>query len=148
MLLIGYRFVSVLNTLRASEELATGKSGGYLCGAIASYNVYKCADDRYAALGALEPKFWQKFCNLMGYPEWGGRLMEKELVSEIAEVFKTKPLSFWCDKLEREDVCFSPVLTLKEASEHSLFQGGFPDSFGNESLNAAPELGAHNQELL
>lgn len=140
--------VSMLNSLRAAEELATGKSGGYLSGAIASYNVYKCADGRHVALGALEPKFWQKFCNLMGHPEWGGRLMEKELITEVAAVFNTQPMEYWTEKLENEGVCLSPVLTIKEASEHPLFQGDFPKSFGEIKTKGAPDLGAHNQELL
>lgn len=140
--------VSVLNSLRAAEELATGQSGGYLSGAIASYNVYKCADGRHVALGALEPKFWQKFCNLMGHPEWGGRLMEMELIAEVAAVFASESMEFWREKLENEGVCLSPVLTIKEAAEHPLFKGGFPSGFGLKALDSAPKLGAHNQELL
>lgn len=140
--------VSVLNSLRAAEELATGKSGGYLSGAIASYNVYKCADGRHVALGALEPKFWQKFCNLTGHPEWGGRLMEKGLINEVADLFATQPMKYWTDKLENEGVCLSPVLTVQEAANHSLFKNGFPSGFGSKELKNAPMLGADNDELL
>lgn len=140
--------VSVLNALRAAEEMATGKSGGYLSGAIASYNIYKCADGKYAALGALEPKFWQKFCNLMEHPDWGGRLMEPELITEVQAVFTTQSLSYWCEKLEQENVCFSPVLSLHEAANHSLFKQGFPAGFGDRELAPAPKLGEHNAELL
>lgn len=140
--------VSVLNSLRAAEELATGESGGYLSGAIAPYNVYKCADGKYVSLGALEPKFWQKFCNLMAYPEWGGRMLEKELIAEVADIFVTQPRNYWTDKLEAEGVCFSPVLTVKEASEHPLFTQGIPHPFGSDNLSPAPELGADNDEFL
>jgi crotonobetainyl-CoA:carnitine CoA-transferase CaiB-like acyl-CoA transferase len=140
--------VSVVNSLRAAEELVTGQSGGYLSGAIAPYNVYSCADGRHIALGALEPKFWQKFCNLMGHPEWGGRMLEKELITDVADVFATQPMKYWTDKLENEGVCLSPVLTVKEASEHHLFKGNFPTAFGTNQLSPAPSLGAHNQELL
>lgn len=140
--------VSVLNALRAAEEMVTGKSGGYLSGAIASYNIYECADGKYAALGALEPKFWQKFCNLMEHPEWGGRLMESELITEVQALFSTQPLSFWCKKLEQENVCFSPVLSLAEAANHPLFKQGFPTGFGDAELAPAPKLGEHNSELL
>lgn len=140
--------VSVLQSMRIAEELETGEHGGYLSGALASYNIYECADDRHVALGALEPKFWQKFCNLMGHPEWGGRLMEKELIAEVAALFATQPMKYWTDKLENEGVCLSPVLTVREASEHPLFGGGFPQAFGNDVMKGAPNLGAHNQELL
>lgn len=140
--------VSVLQTMRIAEEMATGENGGYLAGAIASYNIYKCSDGRHVALGALEPKFWQKFCNLMVHPEWGGRLMEKELIAEVAAVFATRPMNFWTDKLENEGVCLSPVLTLQEAAEHPLFNQGYPSPFGPENLSTAPKLGTDNDTLL
>ncbi len=140
--------VSVLQTMRVAEELNTGTSNGYLSGRLASYNIYKCSDDRHVALGALEPKFWQKFCNLMGHPEWGGRLMEVELINEVAAEFSKQPMSFWVDKLEREDVCLSPVLTVQESAKHPLFQGGFPSAFGSTQLAPAPKLGEHNDQYL
>ncbi|HAP68422.1 MAG TPA: carnitine dehydratase [Flavobacteriales bacterium] len=140
--------VSVLQSMRIAEELETGVSNGYLSGKLASYNIYKCSDGRHVALGALEPKFWQKFCNLVEHPEWGGRLMETELIAEVAALFSTQPMKYWTGKLENEGVCLSPVLTIVEASNHLLFKADFPASFGTGSLEAAPELGAHNQELL
>lgn len=140
--------VSVLQSMRIAEELETGASNGYLSGKLPSYNIYKCADGRHVALGALEPKFWQKFCNLMGHPEWGGRLMENELIDEVAAQFATKPMQFWVEKLEKEDVCLSPVLTVQEAAKHALFTNGFPTAFGSVELREAPKLGANNEELL
>jgi len=140
--------VYVLQTMRIAEELETGTSNGYLSGKLASYNVYKCADGRRVVLGALEPKFWQKFCTLVEHPEWGGRLMEKELIGEVAELFATQPMRYWTDQMENEGVCLSPVLTIAEAANHPLFTANFPASFGTVRLDMAPELGAHNQELL
>ncbi|MDP6908342.1 MAG: CoA transferase [Flavobacteriales bacterium] len=140
--------VSVLQSMRIAEEKGTGTSAGHLSGKLASYNVYRCADGRHVALGALEPKFWQKFCNLVGHPEWGGRVMETELIGEVAELFATHPMQHWTDELENEDVCLSPVLTVMEAMNHDLFKQGFPASFGDKSLPAAPELGSDNDELL
>ena len=140
--------VSVLQTMRIAEELNTGTSNGYLSGRLASYNIYKCADGRHVALGALEPKFWQKFCNLMGHPEWGGRLMEKELIDEVAALFATQPMIYWTDRLEKEDVCLSPVLTVQEAAVNALFNNGFPPVFGSAQLRPAPKMGADNDALL
>lgn len=140
--------VSVLQSMRIAEELETGTSNGYLSGRLASYNIYKCADGRHVALGALEPKFWQKFCNLMGHPEWGGRLMEIELIDEVAAQFATQPMQFWVDKLEKEDVCLSPVLTVREAAVHPLLKGVFPAVFGSVELSPAPKLGADNDEFM
>lgn len=139
--------VAVLQMLRIAEENETGKCDDYLSGRLASYNVYRCADGLHVALGALEPKFWQKFCNLVGHAEWGARLMERELVAEVAALFASQPRSFWTDKLENEDVCLSPVLTLQEAATHVLFQNGFPNPLGSVALNPAPKMGTDNDEL-
>ena len=140
--------VSVLQSMRVAEELNTGSSNGFLSGRLASYNIYKCSDNRHVALGALEPKFWQKFCNLVEHPEWGGRLMEKELITEVQELFSTQPMKYWTDKLENEGVCLSPVLAVQEAAEHPLFSSGLPSSFGSKDLAPAPNSGANNDELL
>jgi hypothetical protein len=74
--------------------------------------------------------------------------METELIAEVAIQFATQPMNYWTDKLEKEDVCLSPVLTVEEAAEHSLFKNGFPSAFGSVELSEAPKLGANNEELL
>ncbi|MFC2176763.1 CaiB/BaiF CoA transferase family protein, partial [Bacteroidota bacterium] len=141
-------YVSVLQHMRITEEMETGTSGGYLSGAIASYNIYECADGRHVALAAIEPKFWQKFCNLVEHAEWIERQIEKELIAEVAALFATQPMKHWTDKLENEDVCLSPVLTVQEAAKHPLFTNGYPTGFSNATLTPAPVLGANNDELL
>jgi len=140
--------VSVLQMLRIAEEKETGTYEDYLSGKLASYNVYRCADGKHVALGSLEPKFWQKFCNLVGHPEWGARLMEPELKQEVTYLFSSQPQQFWTDKLENEDVCLSPVLSVREAMNHPLFKDGFPATFGSAQLSPAPKLGADNDEFL
>ncbi|MFT5054267.1 MAG: alpha-methylacyl-CoA racemase [Oceanospirillaceae bacterium] len=143
--------VSVLQSLRIAEELEVDLPGEHLSGRLACYNVYKCADGKYVALGALEPKFWQKFCNLIGHPEWGVRILDQDqtgLKKEVGDLFNSESMSYWLEKLENEGVCLSPVLTLKEASKHPLFKSGFPASFGQHELIDAPEQGASNDEFL
>jgi len=48
----------------------------------------------------------------MNPQQWG------ELTSVLTEVFKAKTRDEWCDIMEGTDVCFSPVLSLREAPEH------------------------------
>src|SRR5690606_39130121 len=85
-----------------SDFLATGRlprrgemvlSGGKAC-----YGVYETADGRYLSVGALEPKFWEVFCQEIGKPEFISRLNapldEQERMKEsIAAVMKTKTLA-------------------------------------------------------
>lgn len=140
--------VSVLQSLRIAEEAVTGKNESFLSGRLASYNLYKCADGEHVALGALEPKFWQKFCELVEKPEWVNRLFEEELKKEVQALFESQLRTYWTEKLENAGVCFSPVLTVQEAMNHPLFSNGFPSKMGKTTLSKAPELGADNEEIL
>lgn len=143
--------VSIIQTLRIAEELETDNYAGHLSGNLACYNIYECSDGRHVALGALEPKFWQKFCNLVGHPEWGARILDQDqsiLKNEVGDLFRSETLVHWLGKLEDENVCLSPILSLKEAAEHPLFKSGYPVSFGMEEMDDAPELGANNDEIL
>src|SRR4051795_13053763 len=57
--------------------LAEGFAGGHfpgsqenmLAGGSARYALYVTADDKFLAVGALEPKFWAAFCHGIGLPE-------------------------------------------------------------------------------
>jgi alpha-methylacyl-CoA racemase len=134
-----------LQMLRITEEQATGGYDAYLSGKLASYNVYRCADGKHVALGALEPKFWQRFCVLVGHPEWAVRLPEPTLKDDVAALFASHPMSHWTALLEHAEVCLSPVLTVQEAMEHVLFAGsGFPSPLGTAECGNAPGLGEDN----
>ena len=141
-----------LNALRLAEERATGRYDAYLSGQLASYNWYRCADGRHVALGALEPKFWKRFCQLAGRPDWEARILDADqqpLKNEVALFFASQPMQHWTDTLEHEEVCLSPVLTLSEASAHRLFaNAAFPPAMGPAKLWDAPALGADNAAIL
>lgn len=137
-----------LQMLRLAEEQATGGYDAYLSGNLASYNIYRCADGRHVALGALEPKFWQKFSTLVGHPEWAVRLSEPSLKTEVAALFATQPMSHWTTLLENAEVCLSPVLTVQEVMRHALFaDSGFPAPMGSAVCGPAPGLGEDNAIL-
>jgi alpha-methylacyl-CoA racemase len=141
-----------LHTLRGAEELTTQGYEGHLSGRMACYNIYRCSDGRHVALGALEPKFWKRFCALAGRPDWEMRILENDqsrLKEEVAALFLLQPLSHWCDTLEGQEVCLSPVLTLRETSVHTHFAGrNFPPALGTSPSWPAPQLGADAARVL
>ncbi len=55
---------------------ASGRSNHQLSGRLANYNVYATADGEFMALGALEPKFWNLFCDAVQQPDWKDRIMD------------------------------------------------------------------------
>lgn len=116
--------------LAASTELAAGH--GLLNGGVPCYNIYKTADGRWLAVGALELKFWEKLCRALGREDWASRHWSlgqaaggpdaASLTRELAARIATQPLAAWLALLEPLDCCVSPVLTVEEARRHLLFE--------------------------
>ena len=61
-------------SLYVDEYLATGEVPGprhnILTGRYACYDVYRCADDRWLAVGAIEPHFYANLCRALGCEQW------------------------------------------------------------------------------
>ena len=90
-----------------------------LTGALACYRVYPTADRRHLTLGALEPKFFARVCELIGRPDLSERQYgdgQAALARELEEVFATRPLEDWLTLFDGEDVCVGPVATRAEAA--------------------------------
>ena len=108
-----------------------------LTGRLACYRIYATADGRWLTVAALETRFWERLCALIGRSDLAGRQHDADqeaLAAELAAVFEARPLAEWLELADGEDVCLGPVATLAEAAA----------DFG-ESLAAAPApaLGEH-----
>jgi crotonobetainyl-CoA:carnitine CoA-transferase CaiB-like acyl-CoA transferase len=119
---------------------------GLLNGGVPCYNVYRTADGRWLAVGALELKFWERLCRTLGREDWASRHWSlgqaiggpdaAALTREFAERIATQPLADWLELLEPLDCCVSPVLTLEEARRHVLFCGDEVEwSDGSEAVD-------------
>jgi crotonobetainyl-CoA:carnitine CoA-transferase CaiB-like acyl-CoA transferase len=109
-----------------AHALVSHRLGGdplprFLTGGLACYRIYATADGRQLTLGALEPKFFARLCEVIGRPELAGRQYDAEgqeaLGDELAAVFVSRPLGEWLEVFDGEDVCVGPVATLREAAE-------------------------------
>jgi alpha-methylacyl-CoA racemase len=109
-----------------------GRAQFELSGGLANYNVYRCKDGKYVALGSLEPKFWNRFCNKIGRSDWSERFLQQgaeltKLKDEVATMFLTKTREEWLDFLKEEDICFTGINDLDEIendkylNERSMF---------------------------
>ena len=113
------------------EVLNTGAHYGpgefMLAGGLANYHLYECQDEKYVALGSLEPKFWMAFCQMIGHPEWAAKALPgsadlEDLKKDVATLFLSKTRDEWVQLAEGHDICLSPVLGLEEIEEHPLFK--------------------------
>ena len=120
-------------TLYLSQYAADGtvpargstKAGGHY----ACYRIYQTSDGRSVSIGAAEPKFWARFCEVVGKPELvadqyaeGERRLE--LISELEEMFKADTQQHWVDLLMNENVCFTPVRSFDEVVDDGGIVGG------------------------
>jgi crotonobetainyl-CoA:carnitine CoA-transferase CaiB-like acyl-CoA transferase len=93
-------------------------SGRYAC-----YHVYKTKDERYMSLGALEPKFWENFCEIIGrrelvFKQYLEGQEQLRLIEEIQKLFKTKTQKEWVELFKNADACCEPILNLEEVFHH------------------------------
>ncbi len=110
----------VISMTHGSHHLVAHRLAGepvprLLTGGAACYRIYETADGRHLTVAALEPKFWQRLCELLERPDLVDRAFEPD-VPELADLFRTRPLAAWLDLLEREETCVGPVLSLEEAA--------------------------------
>lgn len=117
---LSWQGFSMTAALREDQAFARGQD--LLTGGAACYQIYRTADKRFVALGAIEEKFWEAFCLRIERPEWIARqhepLPQTVLLDELRELFGQRPLHFWQDLLHNTDCCFEPVLLPQEVPDH------------------------------
>lgn len=104
--------------------------GHFLSGAAHYYDTYRTKDDKFMALGALEPQFYAEFvskagldpdvfgsCGSMG-PAGHDPRRWAELKPLLASQFMTRTRDEWCALFAGSDACVAPVLTLEEAVQN------------------------------
>ena len=140
-------------------------------GGLAAYGVYRCADGRHVAVGALEPQFFAALCDAVGEPSLGALHLDPQRQPELRErlgaIFADRTRDEWVAVFSGVDACVSPVLDLAEAMavaptvrEHPLSDGqpmrqvGLPLTWAERGREVAPSpapapaLGEHTATLL
>ena len=111
-----------LMALYVDEYLATGTVPGpghyILTGRYACYDTYRCADERWVAVGAIEPHFWANLCRLLDCERWIDHQMDDEaqpdIRADLRAAFARKPRDEWVALLADADTCVSAVNTVPE----------------------------------
>jgi alpha-methylacyl-CoA racemase len=161
-------------SIHAGAYLGTGeepRSGEMpLSGAYACYRAYRCADDRWVTVGALEPQFWRALVTALGVPEleheqYGRPERQREMTEQLQAIFETKGRGEWLAELEGLEACVGPVNSVGEALrdpqvEHRSLLAevggatvgpGSPFRFDGgqvQDARPAPEFGEHTDEVL
>jgi alpha-methylacyl-CoA racemase len=111
------------------------------------YEVYETADNKFVAVGTVEPKFYAELMMRLGLESDADGQYDKSRwpadKERMAAVFRTKTRDEWCALLEGTDACFAPVLTPLEAPEHphNRARGTFLELAGVLQPGPAPRFG-------
>jgi alpha-methylacyl-CoA racemase len=134
-----------------------------------NYRCYLCADGRFVAVGALEPKFWQVLVETLGLDV--GTIgspydvaARDHITDVLSRTFLSKTRDEWAAIFQSLDGCVAPVLTLGEAPEHEHNSGRHayievagarvaapPIRFGAtpaQAADSAATIGADTEDLL
>jgi alpha-methylacyl-CoA racemase len=112
------------------------------------YEVYETSDGKYVSIGSIEPQFYAELLRLTGLDgdaDFAGqhnRANWPALKVRLAEVFKTKTRDEWDEIMLGTDVCYAPVLSLKEAPRHPHMaaRGTFTEIAGVTQPAPAPRF--------
>ncbi len=141
-----------------------------LSGGLACYGVYRTSDDRYLAVGALEPKFWIAFNQAIGRKWDLAELIappprQAEIRAEVQAILATRTRDEWAAFFAERDCLCEPVLELEELTDHALHRArGVFFTIDDEELGPvlqvrtpvgvpeqstrAPRLGENGREVL
>jgi alpha-methylacyl-CoA racemase len=112
---------SMTRTLFGTGSWTDERAANLLDGGAPNYRCYECADGRYVAVGALEPKFWSALVATLGLTEVPSpyeRAEWPECTARLADAFRQRTRDDWAEVFAQTDACVAPVLTLAEAPSH------------------------------
>lgn len=133
----GVGLTPIFYGLIAAGAWTLERAANLLDGGAPYYRVYRAADAKFVAVGAIEPKFYAQLLQLTGLE---GRLDPRrqndraswpETARVFAERFATRTRDAWAAAAAPTDACLSPVLDFLEAAAH-------PHNLANGLYRSAP----------
>lgn len=117
------------------------RQSNMLDGGAPYYRCYETADNKYIAVGAIEPQFFKNFIELAGLSESELAIQndrEKWFETNIRfeNHFRTRTRDAWMQLFNGSDACVAPVLSFDEAPHHPHNKDR--KVFRNERYEASP----------
>ncbi len=141
-----------------------------LDGAAHFYDTYECADGKWVSIGSIEPQFYALLRHHAGVADDAAfdaqhdRAAWASLKAKLTTIFKSKTRDEWSAVMAGTDVCFAPVLSMREAPKHphNVARGTFVEVGGaiqpapaprysktkTDVPNAAPSVGSGTDVIL
>jgi alpha-methylacyl-CoA racemase len=133
--------------LRASQVFRDVPGTNWIDGGAPFYGVFRCADGRHVAVGALESDFYEAFRSGLGpdtadWPDPADQTQWPRLRELVAARLGERPVADWVRRFAGTDACVTPVLTFDEAASdpHNAERGLYREVAGALHPTPAPRL--------
>ena len=156
--------------MSASGIWSLDRQANMLDGGAHFYDVYETKDGKFVSIGSIEPQFYALLLEKTGLQNDPDLAKQHDrenwglLKDKLAAVLKTKTRDEWDAIMGATDVCYAPVLDMKEAAHHphnqaretiveayGVVQPNIAPRFGGtpgEIQGPPPQIGANNQDAL
>ncbi|WP_372731637.1 CaiB/BaiF CoA transferase family protein [Novosphingobium sp.] len=112
------------------------------------YDTYETRDGKHVSIGSIEPQFYALLLEKTGLsqdPEFSVQMDARKwphLKDRLTALFLTKTRNEWCAIMDGTDICFAPVLSLREAPQHphNVARGTFVEEDGFLMPGPAPRF--------
>ena len=125
------------------RDAPIGDGVDMLVGAVPAYDVYETKEG-HLAVGALEPKFWMRFCEALQLPDiTGGAFATGDegahVRQQISDALQSRTAKEWADHFSSFDCCVEAVISPEHVAE------GLKDQAG--TLSASMQIGTASVHL-
>jgi alpha-methylacyl-CoA racemase len=115
--------MAAIYSLKAMGFWTDRRESNFLDGGAHFYDTYQCADDKWLAVGPIEPHFYRILLEGCGVTDpdpqrqWHPKSWPA-MKERLRAALRTKTRDEWCALFEGSDACVTPVLGLSEAPAH------------------------------
>ncbi len=130
---LGTMFYGMINSGTWKVE----REANMLDGHAPFYGVYETGDGKYVSIGSLEPQFYAELLKGLGladprFAKQWDKTMWPDLRRAISDAFRSKSRDEWTALLDGKEICYAPVLDMREAPAH-------PHNVARGTFVATPE---------
>jgi crotonobetainyl-CoA:carnitine CoA-transferase CaiB-like acyl-CoA transferase len=151
-----YIDLAMLDGVVSLLGLALSSARDILSGRYPNYGLYRTRDGKLLSVGALEPKFWEAFCQGIARPELAARIGDPTARDAVAETVASKDAAEWESVFVELDACVEPVRDSREALSHPqvvhrrMFDPELAVPYARPAASGegAPRLGDHTGSIL
>ena len=146
--------MSFFYSLKETGHWEDKRESNLLDGFAHFYDTYECSDNKFIAVGSIEPQFYSELLEKLEindeqFKDQHNKELWPELKEKMATKIKTKSRSEWVDIFAGSDACVTPVLSMEDAQEHphNIEREAFTKVDGFNQPNVSPRYSKTKTEI-